>query len=199
MFHLDTHSILRLYGSQLLFLPSDKKNEAENTIVLDSSVVKPTPLQAIIEVNDSDTNEKQSFVEMTHTEDKTNENYPPFSSGQKIDWKNRKNAKIVVILHEGEFHNRFLTNGLRFFISDIGINAENINFGIYKEDSSLYNLTDMPHVIGILFTNHKPIDASLYKTKDKIIYIAPNLIALAGNVQLQEELKRNLLEIKNLL
>lgn len=206
MFHLDTLSIRRLYGSQLLFLPSDKQKETGNTFIEDAKDLNPTTIEDIkkVEVPEIVTKllpEPQTPVQVSSIEVEVlnKENNLPFSSGQMIDWKSRKNAKIVVILHEEEFRNRFLTNGLRFFISDIGISFENVNFGIYKENTDLYNLTDMPHLIGILFTKTSPIESNLYKTKDKIIYISSNLLALAGDVALQEQLKHNLLEIKNLL
>lgn len=205
LFYFDTLSVRRLYGSQLLFLPSDKKQEEEkifveeveeftnNVLVHQQEILAPTIIAPKNSIETPISPQIPIVEAIQHSPSL------PFSSGQKIDWKSRKNAKIVVILHEEEFRNRFLTNALRFFISDIGISFENVNFGIYKENTDLYDLSDMPHLIGVLFTSKSPIESNLYKTKEKIIYISPKLITLAGDVQLQELLKNSLLEIKNLL
>ena len=55
----------------------------------------------------------------------------------------------------------------------------------------------MPHLIGILFAN-VVVEKRLYKSKNKIIYVAHSLSTLALDTQLQEDFKRILNEIKDL-
>jgi hypothetical protein len=190
IFELSPLSIRRLYGNQFLFLPSDKEGEKQALIVEKKAetpnlpvkeAVIPSPILAppiappviAVEVNTM------------------------FNAGQSIDWKGRRNAKIVVILHEKEFRNRFLTNGLRFFISDSGISFDNVNFGIFQENTHSWQTEDMPHLIGILFAD-VAVEKRLYKSKNKIIYVANSLSSLALDTQLQEDFKRILNEIKEL-
>lgn len=190
IFELSPLSIRRLYGNQFLFLPSGKEGENKVLIVeknvetLDSQVtetIKANPISV------SPVSHPEITVEINNI----------FNSGQSIDWKGRRNAKIVVILHEKEFRNRFLTNGLRFFISDSGISFDNVNFGIFQENTQSWQTEDMPHLIGILFAD-VVVEKRLYKSKNKIIYVAHSLSTLALDIQLQEDFKRILNEIKNL-
>lgn len=74
-----------------------------------------------------------------------------FDKGEEIQWKMKPDAKVALVLLEDEFGNRNLTNSLKSFVLQSGINPSNICFGVMSGKEAHCKLTDMPVNAGVIF------------------------------------------------
>lgn len=199
-FQLDTYTAQQLYGKKCLFFPPSQ----EAAVLVDSPRQELIMPQPEVKTPQEVAPEVQAEQKETPQTPVVAESPPPlqtpFTYGQQVDWKARKTAKLVLVVSEKELANKFLMNGLRFFASDQGFVKEHINFGVFKQADEMLNLMDCPHAFILIFGKIAVAEnESLWKTKERIVYLFAPLQELAADSEGQERLIQTFKDIKNLL
>lgn len=205
-FQLDTYTAQQLYGKKWLFFPPSQ----EAAVLVDGpsqKVVIPPPevniRQEVVPEPQSEQPPQPQIEALPAQLPPTPPSSPPqapFTYGQQVDWKARKTAKLVLVVSEKELSNKFLMNGLRFFASDQGFVKEHINFGLFKQENEMLDLTDCPHAFVLIFGKIAVEEnEKLWKTKDRIVYLFAPLLELSADTEGQERLVQTFKDIKNLL
>ena len=161
---LSKGDISRLYGEHI-FIISDK----------DGTSTKPE-IETPIEAKEP---EKQEEAPKTPAQEVVNEPVPlpeipkpkDLQSGNPIQWKMRAGATLALVLTQAEFHNKFVTNGLKQLVLDAGVNPKEIGFGIMDGEGEAWDFSDMPVPVAVVF-NAIPVKKTPVKIPSGTIHIS---------------------------
>ncbi|MFN0200411.1 MAG: hypothetical protein ACKVTZ_02770 [Bacteroidia bacterium] len=136
-------------------------------------------------------------VEKTEPKIETTPEIKPFpvsiyETGNGISWKlgKKKNAKIVFIMDEATFGNSMMLTALRtMVIEEVKIPAEFVVFGTYPNDTTHWELRDMPVTTGLLFTEPIQNQPNPYLFQDKKVFAMGDLKNVILDTKRQEKLK----------
>ena len=152
--------IHRLYGKQLFMLPD-----------------APAVLEENHGVEEDVISETQEIPEETLVLE------PAFlTEGSVIAWKMKPDAQFALILRPDEFSNKELTSLLKKAILDAGINTKMVGFGVMEQESSSWNIANMPVNVGV-FLEEAPVEKTAFKWKDKQVYFVNRLARLKESTE----------------
>lgn len=107
-----------------------------------------------------------------------------------IDFKIRKNSKLILIISKKESENPFLMRAMKLTFEQFGLDMSNVSFGFYdnlKESDLLIPLNN-----AIVFSN---IPNKVINDGTKEIHCLPLLFTIASSIDIQDKLKQTAISI----
>lgn len=102
-----------------------------------------------------------------------------------IDYKIRKNSKLIIIISKQESENQLLMQVLKYTLESFGLDISNVSFGFYEGKVTEKDLETCPIINGLLFSQNVKIQ--VYEPNGKEIHCLPNLYSVALSIQIQEK------------
>lgn len=112
-----------------------------------------------------------------------------------IDFKIRKNSKLILIISKQESENSFLMQAMKLTFEQLGLDMSNVSFGFYDR----INESDLliPLNNAIVFSN---LPTKVILDNSKEIHCLPPLLVIASNTDIQNQaLKQTAISIQKRL